>query len=60
MGWPVEDAGESEGPFVMEGIEVALVVEGYITSRESGQTSSWCWMTRKLEKLVTRCSVDKK
>ncbi len=25
MGWPVEDAGESEGPFVMKGIEVALV-----------------------------------
>jgi hypothetical protein len=25
MGWPVWDAGKSEGPFVMKGIEVALV-----------------------------------
>ena len=48
MGWPVEDAGESESPSVMEGIEVALV-EGNITSRESGQTSSRCLITRKLE-----------
>ncbi len=24
MGWPGQDAGESEGPAVMEGIEVAL------------------------------------
>jgi hypothetical protein len=48
MGWSVEDAGESEGPFVMKGIQVALVGSN-ITSRESGLTSSWCLITRKLE-----------
>ncbi len=25
---------------------------------ERGQTSDRCWMTKKLEQLVTRCSVD--
>ena len=39
MGWPVEDAGKSESPPVMGGIEVALVGSN-ITSRESGQTGS--------------------
>jgi hypothetical protein len=45
MGWLVEDAGESKSPLVMKGIEIAPL-EGYIISRESGQTSSRCLFTR--------------
>ncbi len=56
MGLRVWDVGGSESPVVMTGIGVAP--RGNITPRESGQTSDRCWMTKKLEKLVTRCSVD--
>ncbi len=58
MGLRVWDVGKSESPVVMMGIGVAP--RGNITPRESGQTSDWYWMTRKWQKLVTRCSVDKK
>ncbi len=52
----VWEVGKSECLAVMARIGVAP--PGNITPRESGQTSDWCWMTKKLQKLVTRCSVD--
>src|SRR5262249_9105514 len=42
----VDEDGESEGPAVMDGIEVEPM--GNITSRESGQTSIWSLSTREL------------
>ncbi len=56
IGVRVEDVGKSESLAVMAGIGVAF--RDNITPRESGQTSDRCWMTKKLEQLVTRCSVD--
>jgi hypothetical protein len=40
----IEEDGESEYPFVMKGIGVALY--SYITPRESGQTSVWSFITK--------------
>jgi len=47
MGLWVEDGGESEGRLVIRWIGVALPY-GNITPRESGQTSTWSFVTRTL------------
>jgi len=54
MGLWVKDGGESEGQPVMGWIGVepggsaVRAAKGYITPRESGQTSAWSCATRRL------------
>jgi hypothetical protein len=56
MGLRVADGGESEGRPVIGRIEVKLTSD--ITSRESGQTSTWSFLTRESDQPIQEAKAD--